>query len=401
MSPSPRAVVPRVVVIGAGALGGWSALELRRRGAEVTLVDAFGPGNPRSSSGGETRIIRAVYGASRLDTELAARALERWRVALGPDGEGLLHPTGLLWLVPHGSDNSYLVAAAPHLAAVGLELEPLGHTELARRVPHLEIADLEHAYLEPGAGVLLAREACRRVARVFEREGGCLLRGHATGEVVRRGEELVVALSDGRELVADQVVFACGPWLPKLFPELLGRLIVPSRQDVVFVGTPPGDSRFEPESMPAWIELGPEIVYGLPSIDGRGAKVAEDTRGVPVDPDSLERVPDPQAVERMRRALGRRFPALAGAPVVETRVCQYENSPDGELIVDRHPELAGVWIVGGGSGHAFKLGPAIGELVAAAVLESGPLPHELALGRFGDHAAEGGRRTQFERAAGR
>src|SRR5438270_12705675 len=67
------------IVVGAGAFGGWSALQLLRKGAKVTLLDAWGPGNSRASSGGETRVIRTTYGPERLYTQMAVRALRLWQ----------------------------------------------------------------------------------------------------------------------------------------------------------------------------------------------------------------------------------------------------------------------------------------------------------------------------------
>jgi glycine/D-amino acid oxidase-like deaminating enzyme len=385
----------RVVVVGAGALGGWCALALRRRGVDVVLIDAFEPGHPRGSSGGESRLIRAVYGDSEVDTAAAVEAMGRWQQDLGDAGHNLLIPSGLLWLVPRGGSPAYLEASLPLLQRWRQPLEHLSAAALAERYPMVWAEDITSAWFEPNAGILLAREACRVVAASLEREGGRLLLGQVA-HTTRRGGVLEVDAGAAGRLEADHVVFAAGPWLPKLFPELLAGAVIPTRQDVVFVGAPTGDPRFHHPAMPAWIELGERIYYGMPAVAGRGIKVADDTRGAVVDPDTLERIPLPEAVERQRQALARRFPALAGAPVVETRVCQYENSPDGALIVDRHPDLDGGWIVGGGSGHAFKLGPSVGRMVAEAIVDDHPLPTTWNLARLGTSRA---RRTQFERGA--
>ena len=174
-------------------------------------------------------------------------------------------------------------------------------------------------------------------------------------------------------LEADVYVFACGPWLGKLFPDVLGSASA-TRQEVFFFGTPAGD-RASARTLPVWIDFGERIFYGIPGNDHRGFKVADDTRGEPFDPTSGERTPTPEALARRAAPLAGRFPALAGAPLLESRVCQYENSPDGHLLIDRHPGRRNVWLVGGGSGHGFKLGPAVGEHAAALVLgEAEPLP---------------------------
>jgi glycine/D-amino acid oxidase-like deaminating enzyme len=95
--------------------------------------------------------------------------------------------------------------------------------------------------------------------------------------------------------------------------------------------------------------------------------VADDTHGPPLDPDTADRRASAAGERRARDFLAARFPGLADAPLTESRVCQYENSADGHFVIDRHPGLENVWLVGGGSGHGFKHGPALGEHVAALV----------------------------------
>ncbi|HEX3131461.1 MAG TPA: FAD-dependent oxidoreductase [Thermoanaerobaculia bacterium] len=352
--------LPHVAVVGAGAFGGWTALRLRERGCRVTLFDAWGPGNSRASSGGETRVIRAVYGADRLYVQWAARSLKAWLEAERQWGVRLYHPAGILWMC--GEDDGYVRAALPLLADEGLPISEIGPAETRRRFPQIDTAGLRSVWFEETAGYLMARRACRAVAEAFARAGG-----EFRQERVLPGE---------RPVAADAWVFACGPWLPELFPEVRVR---PSRQDVFFFGTPPGFGE-----LPVWMELAERSFYGIPSHlggDHRGFKIADDTRGEPFDPTWGDRTPDPEAVARAREYLKVRFPGLASAPLVESRVCQYENSPDGHFLVDRLPGTSAgtsaddVWIAGGGSGHGFKLGPAVGDHVADLVLgKAGPLP---------------------------
>ena len=172
-----------------------------------------------------------------------------------------------------------------------------------------------------------------------------------------------IETTSGNEIVAGQFVFACGPWLPKLFPDLLGELIHVTRQEVCFFGVPPGDERFKPGPLPAWIDFN-DLVYGLPNLDGHGFKIAIDAHGPQFDPDTGERVVSASGLKAARDYLARRVPLLADAPVTETRVCQYENTSNGDFLVDRHPARENVWLVGGGSGHGFKHGPVVGEYVA-------------------------------------
>jgi glycine/D-amino acid oxidase-like deaminating enzyme len=180
-----------------------------------------------------------------------------------------------------------------------------------------------------------------------------------------------LTLSDGSRLKADHYVFACGPWLGQLFPETLGGLIRPTKQDVFFFGTPAGDSRFTDAHVPVWGDHGNRFFYGIPGSDRRGFKVADDTRGPIFDPTSGERVVSRATLKRVREYLAFRFPAMKDAPLIETRVCQYEQSPDSHFIVDRHPRMNNLWLLGGGSGHGFKHGPALGEIMADLILKGG------------------------------
>jgi len=372
---------PRVVVVGAGAFGGWTALSLLRRGAKVTLLDAWGPGNSRASSGGETRVIRATYGPDRIYVRLVARSLELWRENEKRWGRRLYHRTGALWMVG-SKDDRYEKSALPILREGGLAYEELSAAEAAKRYPQINLERIEWAIFEKDAGYLTARLACAAVLEGFLAEGGEYRQVSAVPSGIDGGKLTGAALSDNTRLAADVYVFACGPWLGKVFPNVMGDLIRPTRQEVFFFGTPEGDPRFSESALPVWIDRAERIFYGVPGNQWRGFKLADDTRGAPFDPTSGERVPSAQGLQAARDYLGFRFPALKGSPLLEARVCQYENSPDQHLIVDRHPGAGNVWLVGGGSGHGFKLGPALGELVAANVLgEKAPEPF-FSLARF-------------------
>lgn len=367
-------------VAGAGAFGGWTALHLRRTGARVILADAWGPGNSRASSGGETRIIRGTYGPDQPYTYLAARAFKLWHEHTQRWGKKLFHPAGVLWLVR--GDGVYERASLAVLRDAGIPAEELSPAEVARRYPQMNPEGVRWAILEPESGFLYARQACQAVAEAFEKEGGEFRLAAVSRLEISGGEVQRLHFSDGSSLTADTYVFACGPWLGSLFPDVIGDLVRPTRQDVVFFGTPTGDPRFTEKQLPVWLDRGERIFYGIPGNQWRGFKVADDTRGEGFDPTNGDRTVAPEFVARVREFLALRFPALQHAPLVETRVCQYENTPDHHFIVDKHPAAENCWLVGGGSGHGFKHGPALGEMVAAAVSEGKAVDPFFRLSRF-------------------
>ncbi len=384
---------PHLVVVGAGAFGGWTALELLRRGARVTLLDAWGPGHLRSSSGGETRVTRCAYGPDRLYVDRTIRSLARWERSERELGRKLLHPTGALWMFSGADD--YVRSSLPFLAEFEIPIEELSVTDAARRYPQIRWDGVTSVFYEPRAGCLLARLACQAVAARFVAEGGVYSQAAVKPPKIQYGHLgglESISLSDGSTLSADGYVFACGPWLGELFPEVLGETIQPTRQEVLYFGTAAGDARFEEGNLPIWFDFGERLMYGIPGNLHRGFKVADDRRGAPISPTTAERGNTAEALAIARSTLARRFPDLADAPLLGAEVCQYENSPDGHLIVDRHPEAENVWLAGGGSGHGFKLAPVLGEELARLILDGGEPPELFRLARL-EQLAE--RTTQF------
>ncbi len=359
---------PHIAVIGAGAFGGWTALHLLERGARVTLLDAWGPGNSRASSGGETRIMRSTYGPAQPYTELAARALKLWAKYERRWKRQFLHRTGVLWMVSD-RDDSFERGSLELLRQAKIEFQELSTREMRKRWPQVNVADVHWGIFEPECGYLDARASCQAVVDAFIAEGGTYRQLAVSGEGLEDAPLRSLKLSDASRFKADHFVFACGPWLGKLFPETLGKIIRPTKQDIFFFGPPAGDSRFNDAHLPVWGDHGKRFFYGIPGSDHRGFKVADDTRGGPFDPTDGERVVSPATLKGVRDYIAFRFPAMKDAPLIETRVCQYEQTPDSNFIVDRHPRMENVWLLGGGSGHGFKHGPALGEMMAELILK--------------------------------
>jgi sarcosine oxidase len=356
-----------VAVIGAGVFGAWTAWHLAKRGLQVSLVEMYGPGHARASSGGESRIIRMSYGPDEIYTRWSKDSLAQWKGLFAEAGDCLFHETGVLWLAPEGS--AYFEASRACLKRCGVRHEVMGRRELEQRYPQVNFEGVAQGLLEPTSGVLLARRAVSRTVVSAMRLGVELCLAQAIGPS-GRGRLESIEVADGERVAAGSFVFACGPWLGKVFPELLGPRIFPTRQEVFFFGPPPGDVRFAPPALPTWFFQADEV-YGMPDLETRGLKVACDRHGERVDPDTQSRVPSFEAADEAIGYVARRFPTMKNASIVEARVCQYENTSSGDFLIDRHPELSNVWLVGGGSGHGFKHGPALGAHVAGLVLGEG------------------------------
>ncbi len=366
-----------VAVVGAGVFGSWIALELQRAGRKVVLIDAYGPGNARSSSGGTTRVIRMGYGDLEIYGRWSMRSLEKWQELFRQAAYASLFQTsGVLWLARERDPLTMKSLAT--LEKLDVPHEKLTRQELEARWPQFDYGPITWAIHEPDSGFLMAFHAVQAVAR-WARYQGCEYLGARVAPPVSKAARLMSLATEGGEKVsAGSYVFACGPWLAKLFPELLGDRIFTSRQEVFYIGQPPGEERFKLGAIPVWADFAEEI-YGLPDFKGRGFKVAPDRHGPPVDPDSLERLVTPETTNRVLEYVSRRFPALAGAPIVGSAVCQYTNTSNGDFLIDRHPEIDNLWLVGGGSGHGFKHGPAIGEYVAARIDDGAPVDERFSL----------------------
>jgi glycine/D-amino acid oxidase-like deaminating enzyme len=353
------------IVIGAGVFGAWTAWHLRKAGQRVLLVEAVGAAHARASSGGESRLTRGSYGADEVYTRFALDSLPQWKWLSDLAGLPVLHPTGVLFFFQ--KREAYVDQSLEVHRRLKLPTQELDRGTLQQRYPQVQWKDIEVGLLEPDFGVLMARRAVQTLARQFVKAGG-EYRVAAVKPPDASKPLASIELSDGSAVSAGHYVFACGPWLPKVFPRLLGPRIFPTRQEVFFFGVPSGDARFGLGALPGWADFNDgDIFYGMPDIEGRGFKVAHDKHGPPVDPDRGDRLASPGALADARAYLAKRFPALANAPLNEERVCQYENSSNGDLLIDRHPTAGNVLLVGAGSGHGFKHGPEVGRYAGELV----------------------------------
>jgi sarcosine oxidase len=361
--------MPSALVIGAGVFGASLADKLARDGWEVTLVDAFEPGHPRAESGGETRLIRCSHGPDAFYARSARRAYELWREL----GDGVLVETGMAWFARR--DGGWEAASERVLREDGIPVERMSPEEGTRLFPSVTVHDLEFVLYEPEAGVLRASDGVRALVRRAREAGARVVIGEA------RPDGDGASLADGDRLEADAVVWACGAWLGRLFPELV-RMRVTFQQLVLFEAAPEWDG-------PGWVDFDAAF-YGHARLEPFGFKVGPDMDGVDVDPDTRPLEASAEGIAAARAYLAHRFPALADAPLAGAPGCHYGLMPDGEFLFARHPEHESVWLLGGGSGHGFKHGPALAEHVAAVLAGTAEPEPRFALGERG---AQRGLRT--------
>ena len=353
----------RIAVVGAGAFGAWCAKYLADAGHRVTLADAYGPANARASSSDHSRVIRAGYGADEIYSLWATQSLREWQWLAAATGQSLLARTGALFMGQPG--NMYVQDTAATLAAIGASAEMLDPPDVARRFPQIAVDGLGPCVYESQAGVIRARAAVQALVSHLMANGRVSFLPARVAPPDPRGDA-VVRTTTGGVIEADAHVFACGPWLPTLFPDVVGARIRVTRQEVLFFGPPAGDTRFAASRMPVWIDFAAGL-YGIPDLDARGFKVGIDRHGESINPDALERLVSSELVHETREWIGRRFPGMANAPLVDAHVCQYENTSSGDFVIDRHPTCPTWWLVGGGSGHGFKHGPAVGRHLAELI----------------------------------
>jgi glycine/D-amino acid oxidase-like deaminating enzyme len=345
------------VIAGAGVFGASVAHRLTHAGWDVTIVDPYPPGHVRAASGHETRLIRYAHGPDRWYTRSAWQARDLWRELEEETGRSLLVDAGLAWFAR--SEDGWEARSEEALRAERVPVARLSVEEASDLFPSFNGDGLEFVLYEPEAGILRARDAVHALMEVTLAEGAHLVAGAARPH----GDGVLV---DGERLEADRIVWACGAWLPALFPGLVKLRV--TRQDLFHFGT---DASWQTPPVPGWVDYD-GAAYGTGDVDGHGIKVAPDQEGPEFDPDADPRVASGEAEERARAYMAMRFPALAGAPLVGTRSCPYALTPDTHFIIAPHPEHERVWIVGGGSGHGFKHGPTLARYVEQVLAGAEP-----------------------------
>lgn len=356
-----------IVVIGAGLMGAATAWQLARRGAEVTLIEAYEIGHRNGSSHGTSRIFRRVYD-DPFYVDLTGRAAECWRELESDAGTALLRTTGGL---DFGAGRD-LEGLAAMLSAAGVACELLPERAAQERWPFAHFGG--PVLFHPEAGVVDADATVAACVRRAAELGARVLTGTRVREVRTGPDSAQVLLEDGSELAADTVVVAAGPWLPELAgaigtPLRLPPLRVTQQQVFHFRQRDPG------QSWPTLVAMDELMLYGLPSgADGGAApavKIAEHDRGTPTTASTRDGIVNPTSRDAVTDWVSRRLPGLDPEPVAEA-VCLYTTTPDEDFVLD---QVGPVVVVSPCSGHGAKFTPLIGHLAADLALGTAePLP---------------------------
>lgn len=358
-----------VAIVGAGVMGAAAACELAREGASVALVDQSAMPNPRAASVDHSKVFRFAY-PDPLYVKLAVDALKRWREIESETATRLLTQTGAMLIGKR--EPSFETECYEALRSLGLESEKLDSRQASARFPQFNSSAFAYAVYDPSGAILHAETAVRALIGLARQRGVEIVEGERVIEVKQAvGSRVSTITESGQEIECERAMIASGPWSRTLLPLLEDKLTT-TRQELVYFEPRPEQSNsshlsFDPNKFPIFLELESGF-YGFPIHHAGAMKIANHHKGAEVDPNSAEEEVGEDFIERCRAFFSEFIPGLADARVREARVCIYNNTPDDDFIIDWHPQLDGVLVVTGFSGHGFKFGPTIGRIVAELLM---------------------------------
>jgi len=361
-----------VLVAGGGIFGVTSALALRARGFAVTIVEPGPLPHPLAESTDISKVVRMDYGADEDYTALGEQALAGWRRWNASWPAPLYHETGVTFLTRAPMQpGGFEYESHALLARRGHRLERLDAAAIARRFPAYRPGALVDGYFNPTGGWAASGAVVAQLARQAQ-AAGVAIRAGRVERVVDEG-----AFVDGELVRADLVIACAGSWVPLLVPELAPCLRAVGQP--VFHVQPADPAPFEAARFPVFgADISRTGYYGFP-LEGGAVKIANHGAGTPLpaDADASARVVTAEHERALRAMLAETFPALASAPIAFRRLCVYCDTLDEHFWIDRDPARPHVAVATGGSGHAFKFAPVLGELIATLALgEPHPLAHK-------------------------
>jgi sarcosine oxidase len=370
-----------VIVLGLGVMGSAAAYHLARAGQRVLALEQFELDHTLGSSSDVSRIFRYAY-AHPAYVPLARAAYPLWAALQAETGVELMRYTGALDFGP--ADAPTLQATRATLHDAGIPYDWLTPAEAARRFPQFRLDDDMMALYHADAGYLAASRCVVTQTQQAQRYGARIQTRTPVQTIRAAGDSVTVQTASGATYQAARLIVTAGSWAARLLAQVdLPLPLRPTRQQVLYFETQ--DIRqFEPERCPVYIVHQEPWYYGLPSIDGSGLKAAiHNTHGEGADPDTMKRTVDPDMIETVRAFLRRHVP-LADGPLRSSRTCIYTMTPDEHFVIDRHPAYPQIVIGAGFSGHGFKFGILVGQILADLALR-GQTAHDISLfgvGRF-------------------
>ena len=368
----------RVIVVGAGINGVTAAIELKNRGHSVALVDPGPLPHPLAASTDISKAVRAAYGADEEYTDLAEHSIKRWREWNREFGTQFYHEVGVMFVrCRELKPGDFEHESFKILESRGHKIERMYSARAWKRFPAWNpelyrdgVLELEAGYVESGRVVATLIGRAKSLG-VELREGAQFLQLAEDDDRVNG-----IVLDDGRRIASDAVVMAMGAWTPYLLP--FTKKFFRSSGQPVFHLKPREPELFAPERFPVFgADITTTGYYGFPINRDGVVKIANHGPGREIAPDSSERVVTSEEQTNLREFLSSTFPALADAPIVYSRVCMYCDTHDGHFWIAQDPERQGLVIAAGDSGHGFKFGPVLGEIIADAVEEKpNPILHK-------------------------
>ena len=379
-----------IAIIGAGVMGAAAACELSLDGLSVALIDQSAVPNPRAASVDHSKVFRFAY-PEPFYVSLAVDALARWRELETRTGVSLLTHTGALLI--GRSEPSFATECHDAMRSSGVETRMLDDRQIGELFPQFDNSSFSYGVYDPAGAILHAEPAVRAMLVLARQRGVTIIEGMRVAELTGSPNNISIAAESGAAIHCKRAMVASGPWSRKLVSLLKDKLTT-TRQELVYFQPAPSESdgpqpSFAPDKFPIFLELESGF-YGFPIHHAGSMKIANHHKGVEVDPDSTPEEVGENFIAGCRAFFAEFIPGLVTATVRETRVCMYNNTPDDDFIIDWHPDIEGVLLVTGFSGHGFKFGPAIGR-IAADLLTTGYTSSDInrfRLLRFNNHAKE-------------
>ena len=359
---------PRAIVVGAGINGVVAAIELRKRGHEVVLVDPGPLPHPLAASTDISKAVRAAYGADEDYTALAEQSREIWRQWNVEFGVKLYHEIGFLFMRQRSMQpGDFEYESFKVLERRGHRIERISSKQLLERFPAWNGERYPDGFLDLEAGYA---ESGRVVATLIRRAKSLGVEFHQTTKFrdldETGGRVKGILLENGEKIAADTVVMAVGAWTPYALP--FTRNFFRASGQPVFHLKPEKPDLFTPERFPIFgADISTTGYYGFPLNRDGVVKIANHGCGREMSPDSPERAVTKEEENKMRQFLSDSFPGLADAPIVFTRICLYCDTHDGNFWIAPDPERPELIIAAGDCGHGFKFAPVLGEIIADAV----------------------------------